>query len=248
MLDKLKYKVKTQIIGFSTKVSFLDLAIMKIRKYRKSKRVNPNKSEHAESVLQLIKNSNLKVFPMFGTLLSIYRDGKFIYADDYDFALMEGQQLDIEVINKMNHFGAVLVAFSIVGDDLVELSFDFNGVRIDFFQLDYSKEKVTHRCPNFRKERPDIDFSKLIKKKYQTYFSVDYVLFELEFNQSWGVYIPTDCEKIFERHYGLDWRTPKMSNFIDFSNYDFKELDSYNVCGEQGLLIHELETKFNNLN
>jgi len=240
MYQSIKYRVKTKIIELSMKNRYLDKIVGGIRDKRRDNRVNPNLAKDAGSVLELVRSSGLKLFPMFGTLLSIYRDGKFIYADDYDFALMPGEKLDFKVINSMANKGAKLVAFSLVGNDLVEFSFEYEGIRIDIFKLDYYDDKVCHRCPNFRTDRPKIDFSELTIKEYSTYFEVEYPKITFYFDEFWGFYIPENCEDIFERHYGLDWNIPKQTNFIDYKNYRFIRKQSFNVSGHHSLLEVEV--------
>lgn len=243
MLDNIIYKAKGQIIEIAKKNAIFDGVISSLRSFIQRKRTNPDKSNSSKMILNLVIRSNIKLFPMFGTLLSIYRDGEFLYADDYDFALMEGEELNLEIITKMNNLGASLIAYSFVEDELVELSFEVDGVRLDIFKLKFDNEKVIHTCPNFRKERADIDFSELTIRNYKTYFTVDYPKFELNLDNAWNLYLPNNCERIFEAHYGKDWKTPKKSDFIDYTNYKFIEGKSGNINGHQENLISDLKAR-----
>lgn len=241
---KIVYEIKSRIIRTAKMNKYTDKFVKLFQEYRRGKRVNPDVSKFSNDVLSVVRASNIKVFPMFGTLLSIYRDKGFLYADDYDFALQEGGEFSLELINCLEKLGVRLVGYSVVNKaELVELSFDYQGVRIDIFKLFYSGQETYHKCPNFRKERPSIDYGNLTLKQYKSYFQVTYNKIITEFNDSWLLDLPIDCEMIFEKHYGKDWRVPKKSDFIDFESYDFFESKSYNVTGEHVKVLESLVEK-----
>ncbi|MEZ9624668.1 hypothetical protein [Aliivibrio fischeri] len=241
-LEQVLYHFKTKIIQLCSYFEFSSNLLDRIRLNKRSSRVNPDKSNMSNEILNLIKSLNIQAHPMFGTLLSIYRDKSFIYADDYDFALFGGEQLNKEFINKLSEKGAILTAYSVVNDEkLVELSFIYKDVRIDFFSLSEVNLEIVHECPNFRKERPLLEFGDVRIRNYNSYFVVSYPKFDLVLDEKWGVYLPDKCEEIFSKHYGSDWKTPKKSNFIDFESYDFIQGHSYNVEGDSLILIDMLE-------
>ena len=189
---------------------------------------NGDKSSFANLVLASIKKVDETIFPMFGTLLSIYRDKKFNYADDYDFGVLNLEIFNFDMIDKFERNGFELCSISTVGinNEIVELSFYLhsNGekIKIDIFGLEIIDDTIRHKCPNFRKEKEYVDFSNGLKiSNFNSFFIVDYPIFELVRSNDFDIMLPSDPIKIFEKHYGSDWNIPKESNFIDFSCYQF---------------------------
>jgi len=205
-----------------------------LRKLHKDK--DKNKARFNSDILNSISNIDDKIFPMFGTLLSIYRDGQFIFADDYDFAFFSN--FNEEIINRFEEYGFELSGISVVGHKkkLVELSFhkriEDEIVKVDLFQLELHKNFVRHSCPNFRKEKERVVFSNGLKLcNFNSYFIVDYPSFSLV-KSKFNILIPSCPECIFENHYGTDWMVPKKDNFIDFNNYKFINEPSCTIIGE----------------
>ncbi|WP_300173024.1 hypothetical protein [uncultured Aliivibrio sp.] len=225
--------------------------ISMIRNYVKSKNnkhitvMTKDYSYLSSEILDIISSLNKPIYPMFGTLLSIHRDNAFLYADDYDFALNDKSYFNFELINDIESYGLILSSFSIANNELVELSFKYKGVSVDFFLIKNNIDESIHLCPNFRQSKSEKSFESNLKvRTYPSHFSVTYPKIELEKSFELNLWIPKDPVSIFEKHYGHDWNVPKTENFIDFNNYQFHEISSATYCGESKHLIAYLR-KYN---
>ncbi|ENM5901528.1 hypothetical protein DX885_001619 [Vibrio mimicus] len=202
-------------------------------------------SQYFNEINGAISSLELKVFPMFGTLLCYYRDGDVKNTDDYDYAIFDLNSNVDHILKKLRGFGFSLMSLSYINldgeDKLVELSFKYKEARVDIFDLCINGEEVIHRCPNFRKETPVISLFKkgITKNSFSSYFEVSYKKFNLELDDKINIYLPElmNIEDIFVRHYGVDWKTPKKTNFIDYKFYKFLKSDSYCLQGEEKHLI-----------
>ncbi|HCP5403187.1 TPA: hypothetical protein OEH90_003238 [Escherichia coli] len=210
------------------------------RSYRKILRVfernkNINKAQYGEMVVNDVMKLNYNYFPMFGTLLSLHRDGRFVFADDFDFAIIGDFPEDI--ISTFERNGYQLCALSLIGNkrEIIEYSFSKKikneYIKVDIFKLKEVNNIIRHSCPNFRKEKEFVRFRDGLKIcQFNSYFTVDYPKFDLT-GSKWGIKIPNNPDDIFELHYGHDWEIPKTSNFIDFSAYRFIAERSETVLG-----------------
>lgn len=211
---------------------------------KKPKGIAKDYSYLGEEILSKISTLEQPISPMFGTLLSIVRDGRFNYADDYDFAIYDEAYFNLKLIDDMEDRGFVLKGFSVVGDELVELTFQFNGVGVDIFLIKNDAGSSVHKCPNFRLARSDKDYTnKIRRKKYPSYFVVKYPKVQLIQSENIGMLIPRNPDEIFSRHYGLDWETPKKDNFIDFKQYEFFEILSMTCSGDSINIKKYMENK-----
>ncbi|HIF9252188.1 TPA: hypothetical protein ACX6SY_003230 [Photobacterium damselae] len=233
-------KIKQFLINLPNESKLAEFTLNILNKFRKEKIVE-NRAFDAKNVFDLINLLSVRVYPFFGTLLSIHRDDAIIFADDYDFATTDKYIFTKEFIEEVESYGAKLVAFSVVGDELVEISFKLNGTKIDFFYLKKDDKYTYHYCPNFRKERARKELSNLEINNFKTSFIVKYYNYDLVYNDKWKVYCPSEPEKIFEKHYGTDWNIPKTSNFIDYNNYKFIEIPSFTAIGDEKNLKHKLQ-------
>ncbi|TEW56614.1 O-antigen ligase family protein [Psychromonas sp. RZ22] len=191
---------------------------------KKKKKTVPKKdySYLNKEVLSLIKKINAPIFPMFGTLLSIYRDKEFIFADDYDFALLDKNYFSFSLIEQFSKLGCEFHGFSTANNEIIELTFKYKGVSIDVFYLQESANSTIHLCPNFRTQKPQKLFTENLKeRRFSEYFSVKYSKIVLQPHNNIDLLMPLSPVDIFLKHYGKDWETPKKSNFIDFNNYSF---------------------------
>ncbi|TVO35953.1 hypothetical protein [Vibrio algivorus] len=219
--------------------------IKNIRNLKKKNTVDkisqPENFAHlADEILTIIGNLNIPIFPMFGTLLTIHRDKKFLFADDFDFAILDSKYFNLDLVRILNNFNFHLKSFSLVENEIIELSFNYKGANIDVFLLT-QKKSCLHKCPNFRKEKPKKSFEKNLKlRTYNSYFQVKYPKIELYKNNTLNIWLPKDPESIFEKHYGLDWMIPKESNFIDFNNYVFIEKESKIYYGKEKHLLEKI--------
>lgn len=213
-------------------------------KTKKKSKVAKDYSYLADEILEKISNLKQPVSPMFGTLLSIIRDGKFNYADDYDFAIYDKKFFNADLITSMKNMGFNLKGFSLTGEQLVELTFLYKGVGIDIFLIENNGDFSIHKCPNFRLEAPQKDYAnKMRRRKYSSYFIVKYPKIELTRSDETGLLMPNSPEQIFSIHYGSDWRTPKKDNFIDFSNYEFVEKTAMTCSGDSTQVARHIENK-----
>ncbi|ODS09930.1 hypothetical protein [Vibrio scophthalmi] len=179
------------------------------------------------------------VFPFFGTLLAIKRDGEFKNQDDFDFATLNVNSYTSYYFEKMKVEGFELYKYCIVeGEGIVEVSFKYKEVNVDIFLLSPGKDVVTHNCPDFRRSVPvRKTFDNVVKQKFKTCFSVPYPKFELIYDGDFDVYFPDLYEEIFVAHYGDDWKTPKLSSFIDYKHYIFADKSSLIVTARKGFNI-----------
>jgi hypothetical protein len=202
-----------------------------------AERRNAKKYEEIERIILAINDeNNVQIFPMFGTLLFLRRDGFIRTADDFDFAVAAESILDKSaLVEQFEHYGFVLCSLSTVKtqEELVELSFRYEGVKVDIFFLGETDEGIVHACPNFRKEEPTLDRSikGAVKAQYDSYFQVVYPHAPLVRDSEFKLPYPLNFERIFEIHYGMDWKVPKRKNFIDFSGYMFVSEAAYTIEG-----------------
>ena len=189
-----------------------------------------NYSHLADELLEKVSriDNKYKIFPMFGTLLSLYRDKGVKRADDYDFASFNPEIISKEFILKIEAIGLKFYKFAFIGNKCTEVCFKYKNVTVDFFLLSNEGNYTVHNCHNFRtsspQERKKIKFLNGIRfKTYSEFFIVKYEKINLKTSNELKLLIPSDnnCENIFTNHYGDDWRTPKESNFIDFKKYNF---------------------------
>jgi hypothetical protein len=211
--------------------------IRKLRnmKKRRSKDLGVANYAHlSNEVLAIVNDLDAPIFPMFGTLLSIVRDKEFNFADDYDFAVVGRENFTTQLIQKVEERGAKLSSVTLIDNEkLVELSFEYKGVNVDIFLLEMNDGMITHLCPHFREQKYIKSFSGKLKiKTYSQYFQISYPKFSLKKDDSFNLLIPDNSETIFERHYGLDWKTPKNSGFIDYKHYDFFDVPSCTIHGK----------------
>ncbi|MFQ0834063.1 hypothetical protein [Citrobacter gillenii] len=219
--------------------SFLGRGYRKLSRFLCNKK-NENKGEFGAHVVADVFSLGTNYFPMFGTLLSIYRDGSFLFADDFDFAVFD--VFPDDMIDNAEAIGYVLSSISIIGHkrEIIEYSFqkeiDGKLVKVDFFKLKTIDGVIRHYCPNFRKEKEYVSFENGLKIcSFNSFFYVDYPYFNLV-DSSWGVKVPEKPEEIFELHYGKDWKIPKIKDFIDFEAYYFVQEKSMTVVGDSSSL------------
>ncbi|HIE0661162.1 MULTISPECIES: hypothetical protein [Providencia] len=215
------------------------------------KKSDSNNAKFAYDILNSVKNIRADIFPMFGTLLSIYRDKTFLYADDFDFAIIG--DFDEDIIKDFEKNDFELCAISTIGkrNKLVEISFhkkiDNIKVKVDVFKLTKFNHLIRHSCPNFRTGKGRFKIKKGIKIcEYDSYFNVDYPYFNLSIDNNFNIVIPSNPKEIFEAHYGNEWQIRKSKNFIDFKSYQFKTEISRTITGTADSLKNYIKDHTNN--
>ncbi|OED50460.1 hypothetical protein ACH42_01180 [Endozoicomonas sp. (ex Bugula neritina AB1)] len=188
--------------------------------------------------------SGYNIFPMFGTLLSLVRDGEIIRADDFDFAFVGGHEDIVGLLDVFGCRGFELIGVSVVGREVYEISFVYRTIRVDIFRLVDSVDGVGHVCPNFRTSLPVImEYGGAYVHKYDNYFKVDYGGIET----CAGVILPMPTREcavmIFERHYGVDWKVPKNRDFIDYEFYEFVEGECFILHGRSEDIVGWINEK-----
>ncbi|MFL1805272.1 hypothetical protein [Plesiomonas shigelloides] len=227
----------------------ISLVLQKVKEYIYPE-IKIDISKYFNEINKAMSSLNLNAFPMFGTLLCYYRDNDVRNTDDYDYAIIDLNADIDKVLIHLRPLGFTLKSLSYVRiddqDRLVELSFDYKGIRVDIFDLTYEGNGIIHRCPNFRTEKPKILLFKkgITKTSYKSFFEVNYDSFSLDWDPRIGLNIPSKAyiEDIFLRHYGRDWNIPKKENFIDFKHYRFIESTSYCLLGNDADLFLHLKS------
>jgi hypothetical protein len=228
-------KIKTSIYNFLQKHKLTSLLL---EMHIKRKSLNTDASENWPGLYKATNSifCEFEVFPFFGTLLHLKRDKKILWADDFDFATFNKGVLSAEFIDRLEQKGLYLNRLTFVDDHLLELSFNFNGANVDIFILENTPEHTIHKCPDFRKSVPKVLFGSPKIYLYERYFKVEYPVLNLNFDEDLSLITPKNYEDFFRIHYGSDWKTPKKSNFINYSGYSFHQGEALIICGSKEYL------------
>ena len=186
-----------------------------------SKRSNLLK-ENFEEILNVVYSSDLKDYNIwldFGTLLGYYRENDFISHDlDMDFGVQVSSFEEFEVIEKYlinNGFNRTKEFY--FNKNLVELSYSYKGLNVDF--IIYKKE-------NDRVSSDTIFFMTNAlgnPTRYEVYhYEIPFSgLKECEF-KGMKVKVPDNTQEYLRTLYGKDFETPN-------TNYSWKENPIYNL-------------------
>ena len=135
----------------------------------------------------------VKIFPMFGTLLGIVRNEDLIpHDDDIDFGyFLEDSQKLIEKLDNLHGKNGYLV----IRNEFSNLySLVKDGVMIDLYEYEPVEE------------------DKILQQGHRTFYNLkyeeDFPLKTIPFRGTELVCI-NDPIKFFERYYGQDWKTPR---------------------------------------
>ena len=176
--------------------------------------------ENFEEILSVIYNSKLKEYDIwldFGTLLGYYRENDFISHDlDMDFGIIipdYNKFLEDEKYLLNNGFSRTKEFY--FNDNLVELSYSYKGLNVDFIVYDRKDEKVSS----------DTIFYMLNALGNPTRYEVYH--YEIPFNKlesrnfkNIDVKVPSNTREYISTLYGEDFETPN-------SNYNWKENPIY---------------------
>ena len=195
-----------------------------------SKRSNLLK-ENFEKILNVVYSSDLKDYNIwldFGTLLGYYRENDFISHDlDMDFGVQVSSFEEFEVIEKYlinNGFNRTKEFY--FNKNLVELSYSYKGLNVDF--IIYNKE-------NDRVSSDTIFFmTNALGKptRYEVYnYSLPFSELEEHNFKAVEIKVPNNAREYLSKLYGEDFEVPN-------TNYNWKENPIYKrVSSEEANVI-----------
>ena len=184
-----------------------------------SKRSNLLK-ENFEEILNVVYSSDLKDYNIwldFGTLLGYYRENDFISHDlDMDFGVQISSFEEFEVIEKNlvnNGFNRTKEFY--FNKNLVELSYSYKGLNVDFIIYNKENDRVSSDTIFFMTNALGNP------TRYEVYYyEIPFSgLKECEFKGK-KVKIPNNTQEYLRTLYGEDFETPN-------TNYNWKENPIY---------------------
>ncbi len=186
-----------------------------------SKRSNLLK-ENFEQILSIVYSSELKKYNIwldFGTLLGYYRENDFISHDlDMDFGIQVSSLEEFEVIEEQlinNGFNRTKEFY--FNKNLVELSYSYKGLNVDFIIYKKEDDKVSSDTIFF--------MTNALGKptRYEVYhYKIPFSgLKECDF-KGMKVKVPDNTQEYLRTLYGEDFETPN-------TNYNWKENPIYKL-------------------
>lgn len=186
-----------------------------------SKRSNLLK-ENFEKILNIVYSSELKNYNIwldFGTLLGYYRENDFISHDlDMDFGIQVSSLEEFEVIEEQlinNGFNRTKEFY--FNKNLVELSYSYKGLNVDFIIYKKEDDKVSSDTIFF--------MTNALGKptRYEVYhYKIPFSgLKECDF-KGMKVKVPDNTQEYLRTLYGEDFETPN-------TNYNWKENPIYKL-------------------
>ena len=186
-----------------------------------SKRSNLLK-ENFEEILNVVYSSDLKDYNIwldFGTLLGYYRENDFISHDlDMDFGVQVSSFEEFEVIEKYlinNGFNRTKEFY--FNKNLVELSYSYKGLNVDFIIYNKENDRVSSDTIFFMTNALGNP------TRYEVYH------YEIPFSGLKGCYfkgikvkVPENTQEYLRTLYGEDFETPN-------TNYNWKENPIYKL-------------------
>jgi len=195
--------------------------IRRIQKERHAQEV-VNYAHLSKEILEIISSLGLNIFPFYGTLLFLVREGEITFADDFDFATLDTIDVDY-LVSSLAKKG--IHPKGIIQDSFgkaYEITFDYKGCGIDIVFIKDEGVTFVHEQVNFRNEIAKATYAKnSVSKIYSQVYRLDLPKFSLSHSALLNAMIPNESESILSIIYGEDWRTPKTSNFIDYGKYSF---------------------------
>ena len=186
-----------------------------------SKRSNLLK-ENFEKILNVVYSSDLKDYNIwldFGTLLGYYRENDFISHDlDMDFGVQVSSFEEFEVIEKYlinNGFNRTKEFY--FNKNLVELSYSYKGLNVDFIIYNKENDRVSSDTIFFMTNALGNP------TRYEVYhYEIPFLgLKECDF-KGMKVKVPDDTQEYLRTLYGEDFETPN-------TNYNWKENPIYKL-------------------
>ena len=186
-----------------------------------SKRSNLLK-ENFEEILNIVYSSDLKDYNIwldFGTLLGYYRENDFISHDlDMDFGVQVSSLEEFEVIEKYlinNGFNRTKEFY--FNKNLVELSYSYKGLNVDFIIYNKENDRVSSDTIFFMTNALGNP------TRYEVYhYEIPFSgLKECDF-KGMKVKVPDNTQEYLRTLYGEDFETPN-------TNYNWKENPIYKL-------------------
>ena len=190
-----------------------------------SKRSNLLK-ENFEEILNIVYSSDLKDYNIwldFGTLLGYYRENDFISHDlDMDFGVQVSSLEEFEVIEKYlinNGFNRTKEFY--FNKNLVELSYSYKGLNVDFIIYNKENDRVSSDTIFFMTNALGNP------TRYEVYhYEIPFSgLKECDF-KGMKVKVPENTQEYLRTLYGEDFETPN-------TNYNWKENPIYKLGDEE---------------
>jgi len=187
-----------------------------ILRYKKYK-LNKNFKKHSKFVLgqlnKVFEELNISYWLVYGTLLGVYRDGKFIeHDDDIDVGLfLDDYSKDIRVVLQKYGFRLVREILIDNGEYGREETYNLEGIDIDLFY--FSKKENCFKVHDFKNE-DDKSWAKTIQDKgglivrERTFKKFDIIY--INFLDS-KYPIPNNTHKHLASVYGEDFMIPNPS-------------------------------------
>ena len=175
-------------------------------KERKREAIQKNGMAVMALVQKLLKEIGIICFADFGTMLGIIREGHLLAHDlDVDMGVIVKDKTDMEKIKTcLDRYGFLLWRQYIFGDNIVEESYRFNGIKIDlnFYRITEKESKTWLFYWDPEKEY-EANTRSIVEMTYSPI--TDFTTIEV---QGKDICIPANAEQLLVEKYGPTWRTP----------------------------------------
>jgi len=210
MIEKLKLLIERNIFLADITRYIYRKTILRYKKYKLNKNFNKHSKFVLEQFNKALTELNIPYWLVYGTLLGLYRNGKFIeHDDDIDVGLfLNYYSKDIRVV--LNKYGFRLVREILIdnGEYGREDTYNLQGIDIDLFY--FNKREEYFKVHDFKNE-DNKSWSKTIQDKgglivrERTFeqFDITYIDF-LDSKYP----IPNNTHKHLASVYGEDFLTP----------------------------------------
>ncbi len=178
-----------------------------------------------KKVFEISREENLRVFPMFGTLLGFIREGGYIpWDDDLDLGCISH---DADTPYKIadiliNKYGFEFVRGFAYRGQVVEYCLSYMGMPMDFF---FMIPKGDHMLTISSFWRKDMNYSHYRQNSVFTTRQPLVEGLETYFVHDIEIEVPTNYEELLVAAYGKNWKTPiKVVTSIDDGQSSNREL------------------------